>query len=717
MLTDRLEGLKAVLADRYRLEGEVGRGGMAIVYVAHDRKHDRKVAIKVLKPELSAVVGTERFLREIQIAAKLTHPHILPLHDSGAANGLLYYVMPFVEGETLRERLQREQQLPLADTVRLAGEIANGLSYAHGLGIIHRDIKPENILLSDGHAVIADFGIAQALTVAGEDRVTATGIAVGTPAYMSPEQASGGRIDPRTDIYSLACVVHEMLTGAPPDPGSPRRSMKHEVATVLRKALAPVPTDRFATVQEFAESLSRAAAARRWLRKQPVLLVALLAVVAFGAAVSGRFGSTRTENTSAPTVRVGVLPPEVGSGSDSLLARAQLIQHLLAAELSRYRGLAVADPQSLNSRLDFVSKNVVADPIEALRDWGLGYVVRVTITPVRDGFAVDYVLTQTRSKEVIQAGSFTNTKESELPAQIRSIAIRLLDAFETATGGVTKALDMEPFVERAPNVAAVNEFLQGTEYAYRGLPGGRPHFERAVQLAPDFIAPRVWLVSGLAQLGDTASVQVQLRELEKRALGASPFERALIEWAKATARGDREAKVSHLRVALVYSPHNNVLLYNLGATLYLLGRPTEAVPPIREAIQSGWRFAPLYTLWGVLAIQTGELEGLRDTLEPARSIIPSESYLAGLLEALAIFEGDTAATQRYQAAFRAELGAAHLTEGMTEMIPIYQALAQRAGDAGKTKARTILLERVAEAERLPALDRDGSRPRTNHQED
>src|SRR5882762_4436329 len=244
-----------------------------------------------------------------------------------------------------------------------------------------------------------------------------------------------------------------------------------------------------------------------------------------------------------------------------------------------------------------------------------------------------------------------------------------------------------------------------------------PHIERAVQLAPDFIAPRVWLVAGLAQLGETASVRVHLRELERLALGASPFDRALIEWAKATARGDLEAKVSHLRVALVYSPHNNVLLYNLGATLYLLGRPTEAVPPIREAVQSGWRFAPLYTLWGVLAIQSGALEGLRDTLEGARSIIPSESYLAGLLEALAIFEGDTAATQRYQAAFRAELGAAHLAEGMTEMIPIYQALARRTNDAGKTKARAILLERVAEAERLRALGRGGSRPRTNHKED
>jgi serine/threonine protein kinase/tetratricopeptide (TPR) repeat protein len=709
MLTDGLEALEAVLVDRYRLEGEVGRGGMAIVYRAHDRKHDRKVAIKVLKPELSAVVGTERFLREIQIAAKLTHPHILPLHDSGAAAGLLYYVMPYVQGETLRERLKREHHLPLPDTVRLAGEIAEGLSYAHNLGIIHRDIKPENILLSDGHAVIGDFGIAQAVRVAGEDRFTAKGIAVGTPDYMSPEQASGATVDPRTDIFSLACVVYEVLTGAPPTTGGPRRAIQREVAAVLRKGLAPAPTDRFATVQDFADSLAHAAAARRGLRNQRVGLAALVVLVVVGTAVSVRFGLTRTKGTSPPTLRVGVLPPEVesGGGIDSLVARAPLIQHLIAAELSRYRGLAVADPQSLNSRLEFVSEHST-DPIEALRDWGLGYVVRVTLTPVPNGFTLDYVLTQTRNKEVVQAGSFTNTKESDLPAQIRGIGGRLLEAFETATGGVTKGLDMEPFVERAPNLAAVNEFLQGTEYAFRGMPGARPHFERALQLAPDFIAPRVWMVSGLAQVGDTAAVQVQLRELDKRTSGASPFERALIEWAKATARGDRDARVRHLRVALVYSPRNNVLLYNLGADLFQLGRPVEAVAPIREAIQSGWRFAPLYALWGVLAIQSGQLEGLRDTLEMARSITPSDPYLTGLLEPLAILDGDLAAAQRYQAAFRADLGPSGLAEGLTEMIPIYQALARQAGAAGKARARTILIERVAEAERLRALKRDSS---------
>ncbi|MDZ4862502.1 MAG: serine/threonine-protein kinase, partial [Gemmatimonadota bacterium] len=196
-----IERLRASLADRYRLERELGQGGMATVYLAEDLKHSRKVAIKVLRPELAAVLGPERFLREIETTANLRHPHILPLFDSGSAwgpdmsgpNNYLYYVMPLVEGESLRDRLDREKQLPIEDALRIAREVADALSYAHGRGVIHRDIKPENILLEGGHALVADFGIARALTGAGAERLTDTGLAVGTPAYMSPEQAAGER--------------------------------------------------------------------------------------------------------------------------------------------------------------------------------------------------------------------------------------------------------------------------------------------------------------------------------------------------------------------------------------------------------------------------------------------------------------------------------------------------------------------------------------------
>ena len=210
-MSDILNRLQGALADRYRVERELGRGGMATVYLAHDLKHDRQVAIKTLHPELSAYIGPDRFLREIKLIARLSHPHILPLHDSGAADGLLFYVMPFVEGESLRDRLRREKQLPVELALRLTLEIADALHYAHGHGVIHRDIKPENILLQSGHAVVADFGIARAVDAAGGEKLTETGLALGTPAYMSPEQASAAirsmlaAISTRSAAYCMRC--------------------------------------------------------------------------------------------------------------------------------------------------------------------------------------------------------------------------------------------------------------------------------------------------------------------------------------------------------------------------------------------------------------------------------------------------------------------------------------------------------------------------------
>src|SRR5512136_3438958 len=223
-MADTLERLQRHLEGRYRIERELGRGGMATVFLAADLKHERKVAIKVLDPEVAAAIGPERFLREIATVAKLTHPHILPLFDSGVADGLLFYVMPFVEGESLRDRITREKQLPVDDALRIAREVADALSYAHSRGVVHRDIKPENILLEEGHAVVADFGIARA--AAGAEKLTATGVMVGTPAYMSPEQAAGSReLDGRSDLYSLGCVLYEMLAGQPPFTGPTAESV------------------------------------------------------------------------------------------------------------------------------------------------------------------------------------------------------------------------------------------------------------------------------------------------------------------------------------------------------------------------------------------------------------------------------------------------------------------------------------------------------------
>ncbi len=275
-MTDTIARLRSQLADTYRIERELGRGGMATVFLAHDVRHDRKVALKVLRPELSAILGAERFLAEIKTTANLQHPHILGLFDSGEAAGVVYYVMPFVEGESLRDRLRREHQLPVDEALRIAREVADALEYAHQRGVVHRDIKPENILLQGGHAVVADFGIALAASRSdASSRMTETGMSLGTPHYMSPEQAMGDReISPKADIYALGCVLYEMLTAEPPFTGATAQAIIARVMTeaprsltlqrstvpphleaVVRRALQKLPADRFASAAQFAEAL------------------------------------------------------------------------------------------------------------------------------------------------------------------------------------------------------------------------------------------------------------------------------------------------------------------------------------------------------------------------------------------------------------------------------------------------------------------------------
>jgi serine/threonine-protein kinase len=310
---------------------------MATVYLAQDLKHRRKVAIKVVRPELAAVLGPERFLREIEITARLNHPHILPLLDSGEANGFLYYAMPYAEGESLRERLNREKQLPIDDALQTAREAADALSYAHSHGVIHRDIKPENILLGSGHAVVADFGIARAISVAGGAKLTATGVAVGTPEYMSPEQAGArGELDARSDVYALGCVLYEMLAGQPPftglnaqvilarhtlDPVPPLRTVRPALAPTIeravKRALEKTPADRFATAAAFVAALRqevpaapggiRVASLGRWVAAGLAAIVLL----------AGGWWTVHRATANAATIHtLAVLPLENLMGSE-----------------------------------------------------------------------------------------------------------------------------------------------------------------------------------------------------------------------------------------------------------------------------------------------------------------------------------------------------------------------------------------------------------------
>ena len=345
-MSDVLGRLSAALSDRYRIERELGQGGMATVYLALDLKHDRKVALKVLKPELAAVLGAERFVVEIKTTAALQHPHILPLFDSGTAGGFLFYVMPYIEGETLRGKLDRETQLGIDEAVRIATDVASALHYAHQHGVIHRDIKPENILLHDGRPMVADFGIALAVSAAAGGRMTETGLSLGTPHYMSPEQATAEKdISARSDVYSIGSVLYEMLAGQPPHLGgsaqqiimkiitetpqavtSLRKSVPHNVAAAVAKSLEKLPADRFESAAKFAEALGNAAFTTERGEAASALtgaggrrsrrIIASLATVAVVATIVAAWGWLRSDPEPQPArldLSLGAIVPNLSN--------------------------------------------------------------------------------------------------------------------------------------------------------------------------------------------------------------------------------------------------------------------------------------------------------------------------------------------------------------------------------------------------------------------
>ncbi|MEO8295302.1 MAG: protein kinase [Gemmatimonadota bacterium] len=450
-MTDIIEQLRTALATHYAITRELGRGGMATVYLAQDLKHERMVAIKVLDPDLGSNVGPERFLREIRLAASLQHPHILTVYDSGQAGDLLYFVMPFVEGESLRDRLNREQQLGLEESVQIAREVADALACAHSRGVVHRDIKPENILLSGGHAVVADFGIARAVSEAG-DKLTQTGMAIGTPSYMSPEQAVGeAAIDGRSDVYSLACVLYEMLTGRPPFVGPSgraimaqhsmelvpslqilRQSIPDELEDTVLRALEKVPADRFATAAQFGKALSSAEAltssprlsrirtaqmarrrsARPWKKYLAIAGACVLVFAAAGWVVSSRLTARPAVADTGALRRIAVMYFDDQSQGDSLRHVADGFTEALIHDLSSISALKVI---SRNGVLPFKGKNVAPDSIA--RALGVGALVDGTVRESGNQITVTVSLINATTGEEIGSKTLQRPRSDLLALQ------------------------------------------------------------------------------------------------------------------------------------------------------------------------------------------------------------------------------------------------------------------------------------------------------------
>jgi eukaryotic-like serine/threonine-protein kinase len=566
-VSDSRTALEAALAGRYAIERELGRGGMATVFLANDLKHDRPVALKVLHPELAASLGPERFQREIRLAARLQHPHILTVLDSGEAGGRLWFTMPYVEGESLRERLRRERQLPVEDAIRIAREAAQALQYAHDRDIVHRDIKPENLLLTrDGNTLVADFGIARALGGAADEKLTETGLAIGTPAYMSPEQAAGDRgLDARTDIYSLGAVLYELLAGEPPYTGATtqallvkrltepapsvravRPNVPEAVDHAIRKALAQVPADRFGSAAELARALTAPAAAAtaptvttspqptpspaaaRPHRHRSVVLLGLGFLLGLGVL----FGWLRRHGNGPDDIggvkRLAVLPfDNLGSAEDEYFADG--VTDEIRAKLAGVEGLRVTASRSAAEY-----KKSSKDLATIARELGVDYLLVGKVRWEKGDPGKSRVRV---SPELIRVASGSTQWEQAFEAS-------LTDVFKVqaeVAGQVARALDValgtpqrQALAEQpTANAAAYDAYLKG-EAASQNLGTGEPgqlsnaitYYEQAVALDSAFA--QAWAAlsraNSLLYVNSTPSPEraQRAREAAERALQLTP---------------------------------------------------------------------------------------------------------------------------------------------------------------------------------------------------
>ena len=604
--------LAAALGDRYRLERELGQGGMAVVFLAEDLKHRRRVAIKLLKPELSAVLGSERFLREIEIAATLQHPHILPLYDSGHADGLLNYVMPFAEGESLRQRLAREQKLPLDTALRITREVGSALQYAHEHGVVHRDIKPENIMLSGGHAVVADFGIARALDAASAEQLTRSGMVVGTPQYMSPEQAGGAAVDGRTDQYSLACTLYEMLIGQPPFTGPSalaviarhsvdpvpslrvvRQTVPQAVEGAIIQAMAKVPADRFASIQRFVDALQSPGIASLPQTVSPrprsrlvmtTLGAGVLVVVVAWWAVAGRT-ARRTPPGSRPIRAVAVLPFQDLAGSSDGAYLGEGMTEGLIADLAQIGSLKVISGSSGS-----VAQGTARSLADLARELGIEAVVKGSIRRAGDTIRVNVRLLHVPDSTPVFTGDYQG-RLGQLPDLQREITVAITGSINAELKGDERSrLDARREVDQR----AYEAYLRGRFHLERReLERARTMFEQAGRIAPDWAPPLVGLANyytALPFFSDVAPAEVlpkaraalvqalALDETLAEAHAATGYIRAYYEW-------DWRAAEQEFRRALELRPNYTDAYFSYSRFLASRRRLDEAIAQLDRAVE------------------------------------------------------------------------------------------------------------------------------------
>jgi len=668
---------EGAVVGRYSIAHRIGSGGMGDVYLAEDSDLGRKVALKFLpRPLLQDGKAVARFRREAQAAAGMNHPNIVTIYEVDDFQGYPFIAMEYIEGEPLDVIIERGP-LDVDETTAIIIQVARGLLAAHERGVIHRDIKPGNICLCrDGLVKILDFGLAR---IIGRDSLTGPDTVLGTMGYNSPEQITGKPVDRRTDVWSLGVLLCRLLTQKMPFRGEDaptiaysivhseasditemRGDIPHPLQLLYRRCLEKDPDKRPQSMAEILDILgakplpvmSGRTGGKRKQRAMLTVFFGLLFVAVFLWVARLYLPDTNPARTGS-VWRIGILPFHDQTARAETSAWPSLIQVLFVSNLTGVSNIGTVDPLSLNAliRDKFKTDDPARDArlYRVMQNADIAFIIDGTILKTETEHKIVANLVELADGEVLKSCDAVIADENDLPAAVDSISKNMLSFFQMRILEGNYNTDLQPWLSRGTqNLDALKAFMQASEFLFSGVAGSERYLRRAVDLDSEFVAPRIWMISIMIQRGHVDSAMIHYNKLLRLEGRANPFEQAMISWAGAYIKGDDMSRVNALQLALVYSPGNNILLYELARARYSLREFQAAVDALRPAVDARWRHSPAYYLLGASYCMLGDYSQARRVLEQSLSITPIFRHTYGLLSGVAYKLGDKTAALRYE---------------------------------------------------------------------